>query len=126
MATRGVNNVTILGRLGDDPDLRKTNSDVPVLNLSVATSETWKDRDEKEHEETEWHRLVFFRKLAEVAAKYCRKGDQIYVEGKLKTRSWEDQKTGEKKYATEIIVGNLQLLGKARAEGEDSSVSVPR
>ena len=124
MATRGVNKVTILGRLGEDPEPRLTKSEIPVLNLSVATTEIWKDKDGGEHEETEWHRLVFFRNLAKVAAEYCRKGDQIYVDGKLQTRSWEDQKTGEKRYLTEIVVGNLQLLGKARSDN-DSDFSVP-
>ncbi len=125
MATRGVNHVTILGRLGDDPELRKTNNDVSVCNLSVATSETWKDKNDKDQEETEWHRLVFFRKLADIACQYCKKGDQIFVEGKLKTRSWEDRETGKKQYSTEIIVNNLQLLGNSKSSTDESSVRVP-
>ena len=126
MAMKGVNEVTILGRIGNEIKLSKTHSDTPVLNLSVATTETWKDRDsDKEREETEWHRVVLFRKLAEVAAKYCAKGGQIFIQGKLKTRSWEDKESGVTRYSTEIIATNLQLIGGAKSESDDSSVDVP-
>ena len=107
----GVNKVIILGRLGNDPEMRYMPSGEAVANLSIATSETWTDRNTGEkREKTEWHRAVAFRKLAEIIGQYCKKGDQIYIEGKLQTRKWSD-KNGQDHYTTEIIADQMQMLG---------------
>ena len=112
-----VNKAIIIGRLGVDPELNSTNSGKEVARLSIATSETWKDKDGVKQERTEWHRVVCFGKLAEVCMKHVRKGDQVYVEGKIQTRSWEDN-DGNKKYATDIIAHNITFLGKKNAESK--------
>ena len=110
MATRGVNKVTILGHLGQDPDIRYMPDGSPVANLSIATSEVWKDKQTGEpHEKTEWHRVVAFRKLAEIIGQYCKKGSKVYIEGKLQTRKWQDQ-SGQDRYTTEIIANDLQFM----------------
>lgn len=106
----GVNKVIIIGRLGNDPDVRTMPNGDAVANLSVATSETWNDRNTGERREvTEWHRIVFFRRQAEICGEYLRKGSQIYVEGSLKTRKWQDQ-NGQDRYSTEIQGNVLQML----------------
>lgn len=114
MASRGVNRVTILGNLGNDPDVKYTASGSAIANLTVATSESWNDKATGEKKEaTEWHRVVLFGKLAEVACEYLRKGSQVYIEGQLRTRKWTDQ-SGQEKYTTEIVVGMngvMQMLG---------------
>ena len=108
---RGINKVIIVGNLGADPDSRAMPSGNAVTNISVATSESWKDRDTGEKKEkTEWHRVVFFNRLAEIAAQYLKKGSQVYVEGKLQTRKWED-KEGNERWTTEIVANQLQMLG---------------
>lgn len=116
MAKKGVNKVIIVGNVGNDPELRLLPNGNPVTNLTVATSDTWKDKQTgQEHERTEWHRVVLFGKLAEIAKEYCGKGAQIYIEGRLQTREWE--KDGVKRYTTEIVVdqnGTFQLLGNRR------------
>lgn len=105
MASRGVNRVTILGNLGSDPEVKYTASGSAIANLTVATSESWSDKATGEKKEvTEWHRVVLFGKLAEVAGEYLRKGSQVYIEGQLRTRKWTDQ-SGQEKYTTEIVVG---------------------
>ncbi len=124
MASRGVNKVILVGNLGNDPEIRYTANGGAIANLSVATSEQWKDRNTGEpREKTEWHRVVIFGKLAEVAGEYLRKGSQVYLEGKLQTRKWQDQQ-GQDKYTTEVVVdinGVMQMLGGgARAGGESS------
>lgn len=101
-----VNKVTLLGRLGKDPEVRATQSGDKIANFNLATSETWKDKQGEKKEATEWHRIVIFGKLAEVVEKYTRKGDQIYIEGKLVTRKWED-KGGETRYTTEVQVTSI-------------------
>ena len=106
----GVNKVIIIGRLGNDPELKSVSSGNSVARLSVATSENWKDKDGQKQERTEWHRVVFWGKQAELAGKYLSKGRQVYIEGRLQTRSWEDPQ-GQKRYTTEIIGTNLQFLG---------------
>src|SRR5574344_1677313 len=115
MASRGVNRITILGNLGNDPDVKYTASGSAIANLTVATSEEWKDKTTGEKREAvEWHRVVLFGKLAEVAGEYLRKGSQVYIEGQLRTRSWEDN--GITRYVTEILVkttGTMQMLGRA-------------
>ena len=114
MASRGVNRVTILGNLGNDPEVKHTNSGSAIANLTVATSESWNDKATGEKKEnTEWHRVVLFGKLAEVAGEYLRKGSQVYIEGQLRTRKWTDS-AGVEKYTTEIVVGMngvMQMLG---------------
>ncbi|HCJ5971020.1 TPA: single-stranded DNA-binding protein [Escherichia coli] len=115
MAVRGINKVILVGRLGKDPEVRYIPNGGAVANLQVATSESWRDKQTGEmREQTEWHRVVLFGKLAEVAGEYLRKGAQVYIEGQLRTRSWEDN--GITRYVTEILVkttGTMQMLGRA-------------
>ncbi|QLB21357.1 single-stranded DNA-binding protein [Vespertiliibacter pulmonis] len=107
----GVNKVIIVGRLGNDPEMRTMPNGDAVANISVATSEVWNDKNTGERREvTEWHRIVLFRRNAEVAGQYLRKGSQVYVEGKLKTRKWQDQ-NGQDRYSTEIQADSLTMLG---------------
>lgn len=118
---RGVNKVILVGNLGEDPDVRYMPNGNPVAKISLATSESYKDKNTGQMvEKTEWHRVIFFGKLAEIAGEYCRKGSQIYVEGKLQTRKWTDQQ-GQEKYTTEIVVdgftGQMQMLGQ-RQQGQ--------
>ena len=110
MATKGVNKVILVGNLGNDPEVRYMPNGNAVANLSLATSESWKDQQGQMQERTEWHRLTMYRRLAEVAGEYLKKGSQIYVEGKLQTRKWQDQQ-GQDRYTTEIIVDQMQMLG---------------
>ena len=110
MATRGVNKVILVGNLGNDPEVRYMPNGNAVANLSLATSESWKDQQGQVQERTEWHRLSMYRRLAEIAGEYLKKGSQIYVEGKLQTRKWQDQQ-GQDRYTTEIIVDQMQMLG---------------
>lgn len=113
----GVNKVIIIGNLGRDPEIKYTQSNVPVANFSVATTESWKDKNSGEwQEKTEWHRIVAWRHLAERAERYLKKGKQVYVEGRLETRKWQGQ-DGQERYTTEIIASQLMLLGR-REEGE--------
>jgi single-strand DNA-binding protein len=108
---RGVNKVIIVGNLGADPETRAMPSGTTVANLRVATSENWKDRQTGEQQErTEWHRVVLFGRLGEVAAEYLRKGSQVYIEGSLRTRKWQD-KQGNERYSTEIVANDMQMLG---------------
>ncbi|EPF4177809.1 single-stranded DNA-binding protein [Escherichia albertii] len=115
MAVRGINKVILVGRLGKDPEVRYIPNGGAVANLQVATSESWRDKQTGEmREQTEWHRVVLFGKLAEVAGEYLRKGAQVYIEGQLRSRSWEDN--GITRYVTEILVkttGTMQMLGRA-------------
>jgi single-strand DNA-binding protein len=107
----GVNKVIIIGNLGADPEIKYTQSNVPLATFRVATTENWKDQSGEWQERTEWHRIVAWRHLAERAERFLRKGKQVYIEGKIQTRSWEDQ-SGEKKYMTEIVAREMQLLGR--------------
>ena len=108
---RGINKVIIVGNLGADPDSRAMPSGNAVTNISVATSESWNDRETGEKQEkTEWHRVVFFNRLAEIAAQYLKKGSQVYVEGKLQTRKQED-KEGNERWTTEVVANQMQMLG---------------
>lgn len=110
MASRGINKVIIIGNLGADPDIRYMPSGGAVANLSVATSEVWKDKDTGQNQErTEWHRIALFGRLAEIAGEYLRKGAKVYIEGSLRTRKWQD-KEGKDRYTTEILGNNLQML----------------
>jgi single-strand DNA-binding protein len=110
MATKGVNKVILVGNIGQDPEVRYMPNGNAVANLSLATSESWKDQQGQMQERTEWHRLTMYRRLAEICGEYLKKGSQIYVEGKLQTRKWQDQQ-GVDKYTTEIIVDQMQMLG---------------
>ena len=117
---RGINKVILIGNLGNDPDIRYTGSGAAVANISLATAESWRDKDSGEQQErTEWHRIVFFGRLAEIAGEYLRKGSQIYVEGRLQTRKWQD-KEGNDRYTTEIVGNEMQMLG-GRASGGSAS-----
>jgi len=106
----GVNKVILVGRLGKDPEVRHLENGAAVANFSIATSETYKDKSGTRQEQTEWHNIVFWRGLAEIAEKYLKKGSQIYVEGKLRTRSWQD-KDGHTRYTTEVVGDQLTMLG---------------
>ncbi|NVK23488.1 MAG: single-stranded DNA-binding protein [Gammaproteobacteria bacterium] len=112
---RGVNKVILIGTLGSDPEVRYMPNGGAVANISLATNESWKDKNTGQmQEKTEWHRVVVFGKLAEVAGEYLRKGSQVYFEGKLQTRKWQDQATGQDKYTTEVVIdfgGQMQMLG---------------
>jgi len=119
---RGVNKVILIGHLGKDPETRYMPSGGAVTNITLATSETWKDKQTGQPQErTEWHRLVFFNRLAEIAAEYLKKGSKIYAEGALRTRKWQDQ-SGQDKYTTEIVVGEMQMLdGRPNSPGNSSA-----
>jgi single-strand DNA-binding protein len=110
MASRGINKVILVGNLGNDPEHRVLPSGGGVTNISLATSESWKDKTSGEQKErTEWHRVVFFNRLSEIAAEYLRKGSKVYVEGTLRTRKWQDQ-SGQDRYTTEIVGAEMQML----------------
>ena len=109
--SRGVNKAIIVGNLGRDPEIRYAASGSPIANVSIATTESWKDKQTGENtEKTEWHRVVFFGKLAEIVGEYLKKGSQVYVEGRLQTRKWQDQ-NGQDRYSTEIVANDMQMLG---------------
>ena len=108
---RGVNKVILVGNLGQDPEVKYMPSGQAVCNISIATTDSWSDKTSGEKQErTEWHRVVFFRRLAEIAGEYLRKGSQVYIEGRLQTRKWQDQ-SGADRYTTEIIANEMQMLG---------------
>ncbi|MGS2718032.1 single-stranded DNA-binding protein [Eionea flava] len=114
---RGINKVTIVGNLGNDPEVKYMPSGGAVTNISVATSESWKDKQTGQPQErTEWHRIVFFNRLAEIAGEYLKKGSQVYVEGSLRTRKWQDQ-SGQDRYTTEIVGSEMQMLGGRQGGG---------
>lgn len=111
MASRGINKVILVGNLGRDPEIRYTQNGDPIANITVATSESWKDKNTGENREnTEWHRVVMFRGLAKVAEDWLKKGQQVYIEGRLQTRKWQDQ-SGQDRYTTEIVANDMQMLG---------------
>ncbi|TLU88278.1 MAG: single-stranded DNA-binding protein [Chlorobium sp.] len=114
---KGLNKVMLIGHLGNDPELRTTASGQSVVNFTVATNENFKDSSGNLQERTEWHRIVVWGKLAEICSQYLKKGRQVYLEGRLQTRSWDDTKSGEKKYATEIVCSDMQMLGGQREQG---------
>lgn len=107
---RGVNKVILIGNLGNDPETKYLPSGNAVTNITIATSESWKDKNTgQQQERTEWHRVVFFNRLAEIAGEYLRKGSKVYIEGQLRTRKWQDQ-SGQDRYTTEIVASELQML----------------
>ena len=108
---RGVNKVTLIGNLGADPEVRYTANGSAVANIRLATAESWRDRESGENQErTEWHRVVFFSRLAEIVGEYLKKGSQVYIEGRLQTRKWQDR-DGNDRYTTEIVANEMQMLG---------------
>jgi len=119
----GVNKVILIGNLGKDPEVKYLESKVPVANFTLATNSTWKDKDGSKQEHTEWHNIVLWRGLAELSEKYLHKGDKVYIEGRIKTRSWED-KDNVKRYTTEIVAENMTMLSGKKAE--DTPVPVAR
>ncbi|MGY8813952.1 MAG: single-stranded DNA-binding protein [Gammaproteobacteria bacterium] len=122
---RGINKVILVGNLGNDPDVRYTAGGAAVSNISIATSETWKDKESGEKQEkTEWHRVVFFGRLAEIVAEYLKKGSQVYIEGRLQTRKWQD-KEGADRYTTEIVANEMQMLGSRGSSGNFDSAPPP-
>lgn len=117
---RGVNKVILIGNLGTDPEVRYTSSGSAVANLNLATSETWKDKQSGEQQDrTEWHRIVFFNRLAEIVGEYLRKGSKIYVEGSLRTRKWQDR-NGIDRYTTEIIANEMHMLDSRAGGGNNN------
>ncbi|MCS5709359.1 single-stranded DNA-binding protein [Candidatus Berkiella cookevillensis] len=116
---RGINKVILIGNLGADPEMRYMPSGGAVANITVATSETWKDKQSGENQErTEWHRVVFFNRLAEIVGEYLRKGSKVFIEGSLRTRKWQDQ-SGVDRYTTEIVAADMQMLdGRGGASAE--------
>ena len=124
---RGINKVIVLGNLGADPDARYMPNGNAVTNISVATTDSWKDKESGERQEkTEWHRVVFFGRLAEIASEYLKKGSQVYVEGRIQTRKWED-KEGNDRWTTEIVANEMQMLGERISSSSNSdNFSAPK
>ena len=121
----GVNKVILIGNLGANPEMRMTQGGQAVANLRIATSERWTDKSGQKQESTEWHRVVLFGKQAEVVGQYLTKGRQIYIEGRIQTRTWQDQ-AGQKRYTTEIVAQNFQFIGgKSDRPSEDMGATVP-
>ena len=122
---RGINKVILVGNLGKDPEVRYSPDGRAVTTITVATSEQWKDRNTGEQQEkTEWHRVVFFGRLAEIAGEYLKKGRQVYIEGKLQTRKWQGQ-DGQDRYTTEVVANELQMLGGRQEGGGQFDSSTP-
>jgi len=118
---RGVNKVILIGNLGKDPEVRYMPSGSAVTNVTIATSESWKDKQSGEKQErTEWHNVVFFNRLAEIAGEYLKKGSKVYVEGSLRTRKWQDKATGQDRYTTEIVGNEMQMLDSRGGAGGGS------
>lgn len=120
-----VNKVTLIGNLGREPEVRYTSDNKPIANITLATSDRWKDQSGQQQERTEWHRVVLFGALAEVAQKYLKKGDTVYFEGKLQTRKWQGQ-DGQDRYTTEVVIdqrGSMVMLGKAGGSSRSDSAS---
>ena len=122
MARSGINKVILLGNLGADPELRTTAGGDAVATISIATSDSWKDKNTgEEQQKTEWHRVVFFRRMAEVVGQYLKKGSSVYIEGQLQTNSYEDKNTGEKKFSTQIVARDMQMLGSRNSSETQSN-----
>jgi len=114
---RGINKVILIGNLGKDPETRYTPAGLAITNITLATTESWKDKQTGERQDkTEWHRIAMFGKLAEISAEYLRKGSQVYIEGRIQTRKWQDQQ-GQDKYSTEIVANDMQMLGGRAGAG---------
>lgn len=123
---RGVNKVIIVGNVGQDPEAKFTASGTPICSISLATSESWKDKTTgQKQEKTEWHRIVFFNRLAEIAGEYLSKGSKVYVEGKLTTRKWQDQ-SGVDRYTTEIVASEMQMLDSREPAPQQQKGQAPQ
>ncbi|NYT68761.1 single-stranded DNA-binding protein [Pusillimonas noertemannii] len=119
-----VNKVILVGNLGRDPEVRYSPDGAAICNVSIATTSQWKDKASGERrEETEWHRVVFYNRLAEIAGEYLRKGRSVYIEGRLKTRKWQDKETGQDRYSTDIVADQMQMLGGRGDSGDDNGFS---
>ena len=125
MASRGVNKVILVGNLGQDPEVRYMPNGGAVANITVATSESWKDQQGQQQERTEWHRCVLYRRLAEIAGEYLKKGAKVYLEGKLQTREWQDQQ-GQKRFTTEIVIQEMQMLDSKPANQAGGNTGYPQ
>ncbi|KPZ73231.1 Single-stranded DNA-binding protein [Shewanella sp. P1-14-1] len=123
MASRGVNKVILVGNLGKDPEVRYMPNGNAVANFTVATSESWKDQQGQQQERTEWHNIVMYRRLAEVAGEYLKKGSKVYLEGKLQTSKWQDQTTGQDRYKTEINAMEMQMLDSRGQGGQQGGMN---
>jgi len=124
MAKGSVNKVILIGNLGRDPEVRYTPNGLAVANLTIATTESWKDKQSGENQErTEWHRVVMYSRLAEIAGEYLRKGSKIFIEGRLQTRKWQDKTSGQDRYTTEVVADSLEMLGKANAGGGNENLA---
>jgi len=123
MAGRSLNRVQLIGNLGKDPEIKYTPSGTPVAKLAIATNERYKDKNGEWQDRTEWHNVVLWQRLAEVAGEYLKKGGKVYIEGRLQTRSWDDKQTNQKKYMTEVVASDMILLGGRGGEGGDFSSS---
>ena len=119
MAGKSVNKVILLGNLGKDPEVKYTPQGTPVAKLALATNERFKDKSGEWQDRTEWHNVVLWQRLAEIAGEYLKKGSKVYIEGRLQTRSWDDKQTNQKKYMTEVVASDLVLLG-GRGEGGET------
>ncbi len=120
---KGVNKVFLLGRLGKDPEMKATAGGMTIATFTVATSDRTKGQDGQWEDKTEWHNCVAFQRTAEIVRDYCKKGKEVFVEGKIQTRSWDDKESGQKKYRTEILVNELSLLGGSAAAGAGAGAS---
>ncbi len=120
MAGKGVNKVILVGNLGKDPELKYTPSGTPVAKFTLATSDRFKDKEGQWQDRTEWHNITAWARTAEIAGEYLKKGGKVYIEGSLRTHSWDDKQTGQKKYMTEVVVNDLVLLGGRGEGGGDS------
>ena len=120
---KSVNKVILVGNLGKDPEVKYTPSGMPVAKFSIATNESYKDKNGQWQERTEWHNIVAFQRLAEVVGEYVKKGTKVYIEGRLQTSSWDDKETGQKRYKTEILANDLVLLGGRGEAGPDEGGS---
>lgn len=123
---KGINKVILIGNLGADPEMRHMPNGTAVANVNLATSESWKDKNTGElQERTEWHRVVFYQRLAEIVAEYLKKGSKVYVEGRLQTRKWQDKTSGQDRYTTEIIANEMQMLDSRGGGASSDTASFP-
>ncbi|NOY74137.1 MAG: single-stranded DNA-binding protein [Gammaproteobacteria bacterium] len=124
---RGINKVILIGNLGKDPEIRYMSSGAAVTNLTLATTDSWRDKQTGEQQDrTEWHNLVFYARLAEIAGEYLKKGSKIYIEGRLQTRKWQDKNTGTDRYTTEIVVNDMQMLDSRGGGSGDFAGTAPK
>lgn len=122
MAKGSVNKVILIGNLGKDPEVRYTPNGMAVANITLATTEVWKDKASGENQErTEWHRVALYSRLAEITGEYLKKGSKVFIEGRLQTRKWQDKTTGQDRYTTEVIADTLEMLGRSNSTGGNTN-----